>query len=431
MAQALAEELANALERRSAPSELLRIIEQCPLLREAASEPIEALAATSAILGVIAASPTDIQPVLDTVVESAGKLCDAYDTTICLRNGDVLTVAAHHGEIPLDFAELPINRDLVTSRAVVDRVPVHVRDLTAEEDEFPQGSVMARRLGFKTILAMPLMRQGEAIGALVIRRDHLEPFSQKQIDLLKTFADQAVIAIENVRLFKQVQTRTAELTEALEQQTSTGAILHALAASPTDVQPVLLAVAKSAAQLCDAYDAIVSLRVGDILSSTAHYGPLPITTEPWSVSRGWVSGRAVADRKPVHVRDIWQAEREFPEGYALAQELGHRTMLAVPLLSEDQAIGALIIRRREVRSFNQKQIDLLSTFADQAVIAIRNVRLFEEVQARNRELPTPSSSKPQPAPSCAPSRARRRTSSRYSTSWSKAPPGCSMRTMQS
>ncbi len=366
--------------------ENVRLFEEVQASNRDLSEALEQQTATGAILRAIAASPTDIQPVLNAVSESAAKLCDAYDSIIVLKDNGSLAVRAHHGPIPIDFDKWPIGRDWVTGRAFVDRKPVHVHDLAEATGEFPVGQAMALRFGLRTTLAVPLLREDEAIGALMIRRSEVRPFTAKQIELLTTFADQAVIAIENVRLFDEVQTRNRELSEALEQQTATGSILRAIAASPTDIQPVLNAVSESAAKLCEAYDGAILLRDGDSLAWRAHYGPIPIDFAKWPIGRDWATGRAFVDRKPVHVHDLSQATGEFPAGHAMAVRLGHRTILAVPLLREDEAIGALVIRRLEVRPFTQKQIELLTTFADQAVIAIENVRLFDEVQTRNREL---------------------------------------------
>ena len=247
---------------------------------------------------------------------------------------------------------------------------------------------MAHQLGFHTILATPLLREGEAIGALMIRHTEVRPFTDKQIELLKTFADQAVIAIENVRLFEEIQARNREVTEALEQQTATAEILRVIAGSPTDIQPVLQVVAESAARFCDTYDAVIVLPEGDGLAIKAHYGPIPLDMDRaiLPITRDWVTGRAFIDRKTVHVHDLAAAGEEFPLGQSLATRQGHRTTAATPLMRSGQAIGALVIRRTEVRPFSDKQIELVQTFADQAAIAIENVRLFEEVHARNRAL---------------------------------------------
>ena len=377
-------ELAGNVNQTS--EQLGRLYQEIEARRLELSESLEQQTATGAILRVIAASPTDIQPVLDTVAESAARLCEAYDSLILLKEGEAVSLKAHHGPMTISTRKWEMTRDWVSGRAIVDRVPVHVHDLFEAADEFPASHEMALQEGQRSIVAVPLLRKGEAIGAIAIRRLEVQPFTRKQIDLLTTFADQAVIAIENVRLFEEVQTRNRELTESLEQQTATGAILRAIAGSPTDIQPVLNAVSESAAKLCDAYDGAILLRDGESLAWRAHYGPIPIDFASWPIGRDWVTGRAFVDRKPVHVPDLTELAAEFPAGHAMALRLGHRTLLAVPLLREGEAIGALVIRRLEVRPFSEKQIDLLTTFADQAVIAIENVRLFEQVQARTAEL---------------------------------------------
>ena len=363
-----------------------RLFEEVQTRNRELGEALEQQTATSTILRAIAASPTDIQPVLEAVTGSAAKLCDAFDATLVLREADTMIVKAHLGTIPFDVGQMPIRSDRVTGRALLDRIPIHVHDLLDAADEFPEGYASAVRLGHRTIVAVPLLREAEAIGAIVLRRLEVNPFSQKQIDLLTTFADQAVIAIENVRLFDEVQKRNRELSEALEQQTATSTILRAIAASPNDIQPVLNAVAESAARLCEAYDAAILLPDGESLTVKAHHGPIPVEIGKLPIRRDWVTGRAFLDREPIHVHNILDVADEFPDGHEMAMREGHRSVLAVPLLREGESIGAIVIRRLEVRSFTQKQIDLLTTFADQAVIAIENVRLFEEVQQRNREV---------------------------------------------
>jgi two-component system, NtrC family, sensor kinase len=235
-----------------------------------------------------------------------------------------------------------------------------------------------------------MLREGTPIGLINIRRTEVRPFSERHIRLLETFADQAVIAIENVRLFKELQARDRDLTEALEQQTATGKILEVIASSPTDIQPVLDVVAESAATLCEAADAnIYRIETGGyrLVSS---YGPMPIPerNKPRPLIRSLPPGRAMIDREVIHVADILSAEAqaEFPGSEAWAEAVGLRTVLVAPLLREGVAIGAIFIRRTEVRPFTDKQIALLKTFADQAVIAIENVHLFQELQTRNREL---------------------------------------------
>ena len=228
-------------------------------------------------------------------------------------------------------------------------------------------------------MAAPLRQQGELIGVLSARRTEVRPFTPAQIKLLETFADQAVIAIENVRLFQ-------ELKESLEQQTATSEILGVIASSPTDIQPVLDVVAENAARLCEATNAQVFRFDGNVLRLVANHGDVPSSTEA-PIRRGSPLGRIFVDRKTLHVHDLAaELETEFPDAKASQQRLGHRTILGTPLLREGVPIGVIGLRRTEVRPFTEKQIKLLETFADQAVIAIENVRLFQELEERTREL---------------------------------------------
>ncbi len=341
--------------------------------------------ATSEILGVIASSPTDIQPVLDAIAQTAARLCEATDALIDRVDGDVLRRVAHYGSMPQgrwQHESRPISRLRMTGRAIIDRETIHIHDVSTPEfqAEFPESG---SPVGIRTHLITPLLREGVPIGVINIRRTEVRPFSEKQIALLKTFADQAVIAIENVRLFNETK-------EALEQQTATSKILGVIASSPTDIQPVLDAVAESAARLCEATDAQISRVEGDFECKVASYGsmPTPGSIGDWTpLSRGNFVGRAVIDRQTSHIHDITtEIDTEFPESKALQERTGSRTILATPLLREGDSIGVIVIRRTEVRPFTDKQIALLKTFADQAVIAIENVRLFQELQSSNRDL---------------------------------------------
>ena len=239
---------------------------------------------------------------------------------------------------------------------------------------------MRYALVYGLCFAIPLLREGIPIGVIGIRRSEVKPFTHKQIALLKTFADQAVIAIENVRLFQ-------ELTEALEQQTATSEILGVIASSPTDIQPVLDTIAKSAAQVCSADDAVIRLVQDDGLQLAAHYGSICVEVPIRPIDRNSAVGRAVSDRAVIHIEDLLAViEKEFPATVATSDGLGLRTLLAVPLMRENEPIGVIVIRRTVVQPFSAKQISLLETFAAQAVIAIENVRLFKEIQERNAEL---------------------------------------------
>jgi signal transduction histidine kinase/DNA-binding GntR family transcriptional regulator len=321
--------------------------------------------------------------VLDAVASTAARLCGASDALIRRVDGGVLQRAAHHGSIPASNEARLINRDSISGRAVVERRTIHVRDVAAlEEGEFPVDQALARRFGYRTVLCAPLLREGQPIGTIAMRRVAALPFSDQQIKLFQTFADQAVIAIENVRLFKELEARNRELTEALEQQTATGEILRVISGSPTDIQPVLDAVASTAARLCDASDVLILRRDGEMLRQAAQHGSLPaMAGEEVPVDRGWVTGRCVVDRRSVQVDDVAALdEAEFPIARAHQRRWGHRTALSTPLLREGRAIGAIALRRMEVRPFSERQIRLLETFADQAVIAIENVRLFNETK---------------------------------------------------
>jgi signal transduction histidine kinase len=358
------------------------------------SEALEQQTATSEVLKVISRSTFDLQPVLDTLLENAARLCGAKRGQINRLEGDVYRVAAVYN-IPqslkeyLDEHPMPVGRGTITGRAALERRAVQIPDVLADaEYDYGDGPKLG---GYRTLLGVPMLREGLPIGVIVLWREEVEAFTARQIDLVETFADQAVIAIENVRLFREIQQRNRELTEALERQTATSEILRIISSSPTRLQPVLDAVAESAARLCDAEDAVLFRLEGGVLRLAAGKGPIPKfeagNREGIVVNRGSVTGRAVADRQAVHVQDLAEAdEAEFPEGRVLARRFGHRATLAAPLLREGVPLGAIMVRRKEARSFSDTQIEILRTFADQAVIAIENARLFREIQERTREL---------------------------------------------
>src|SRR5262249_36436395 len=249
-------------------------IENVRLFKEL-KESLEQQTATSQILGVIASSPTDLQPVLDAIAQSAARVCGSDDATIRLLEGDEMILAAHFGAIPPSG---PGRRSLgwryVGNEALLQRRTIHIPDLQAETDRFPDSTAIGP--GIRTFLVTPLLREGTAIGTINIRRTEVKPFTDKQVALLETFASQAVIAIENVRLFKELQDRNAELREALEHQTATSEVLGIISRSPTDVQPVLDAIVESAARVCGIDDVTLRLNEKNIIIPPPHFGHIPL-----------------------------------------------------------------------------------------------------------------------------------------------------------
>jgi len=326
-------------------------------------------AASSRVLHIIGTSPGALTPVFRAIVKNAVELCGARFGAVFQMEGNLLHVVAHynlgatHRRLFQAMYPMRPNRGHVSGRAILTRSIVQIPDVNADED---YRGAAAKQSGFRSLLAAPLLKGDRAIGSIVIYKAEAGTFTARQLALLQNFAAQAVIAIENARLFNEAQASTHDLQESLQQQTATGEVLKVIASSPTDVGPVLTAIVESACGICEAENAHVALKDGDELLLQAQRGSIPVVWKRQSITRRWVTGRAAVDRRPIHVHDLLSPEGdEFPDGQELARRDGARTVLAVPLMREGECIGVIVLRRMEVRPFSEKQIELLQTFADQ------------------------------------------------------------------
>jgi signal transduction histidine kinase/DNA-binding response OmpR family regulator/HAMP domain-containing protein len=359
------------------------------------SETLEQQTAIGEILRVISSSPTDLQPVLDVVAENAARLLQADNAQILRVEGNFLRVVASFGQMKAFATDevRPITRGYVTGRAVTDRKTVHVHDLLAElETEFPDAKDLQRRGGHRTTLATPLLREGIPIGAIVSLRGEVRPFTEKYIELLKTFADQAVIAIENVSLFQELQARTQELTRTVEELKALGEVSQAVS-STLDLQTVLTSIVAHAVELSGTGAGAIyeyDEPTGEFHLRASHRMELELVealrANPIHLGDG-ATGRAASTRAPVQVIDLLD-EREVgaTQIRPITARLGYRSLLAVPLLREDRVMGGLSVYRREVGSFSAEVVNLLQTFATQSVLAIQNARLFREIEDKGLQL---------------------------------------------
>jgi signal transduction histidine kinase len=350
-------------------------------------------AATADVLKVISRSTFDLQPVLDTLIENAARLCEARRGVIFRRDGDSYQGVAFYNASPelVDFIRhhpITPGRHSITARVALERRTIHIADLQADAEY----SYALRDVDpIRTELGVPMFRGDDILGIVILYKLEVQPFSDKQIELVTTFADQAVIAIENVRLLH-------ELRESLQQQTATADVLKVISRSTFDLQAVLDTLVESAARLCDAKMAFIFRRHGDLYHLAASVG-FPsdamalVTAHPISPGRETITGRAALTGRVVHIPDATaDPEYTWSEFLKVAKT---PTMLSVPLLRENVPIGVITIARARVEPFTDKQIELVTTFADQAVIAIENVRLFDEVQDKSRQLELASRHKSQ------------------------------------
>jgi len=368
-------------------------IENARLLNEL-RESLQQQTATADVLKVISRSTFDLQPVLETLTESAAQLCDAEIAAIIREKGDAYSWATSYGLAPGSAEALMATsltmkpgRATVVGRVLQDGKTVHLPDVLTDPEY--QALDAQQVVGFRAILGVPLMRAGAPIGIILLMRRLPKPFTDKQIELSETFADQAVIAIENVRLFDEVQTRTRDLAESLQQQTATADVLKTISRSAFDLPTVLDALIETAARMSDADHGAITREIDGAFFRAATYGYSTafsdfIHTTPVQMDRSSVAGRALVEGRIVQIADV-KADPDYTFSPALDSG-DFRTGLGVPMLREGVPIGALTLTRKDVRPFTDKQIELVTTFADQAAIAIANVRLFDEVQGRTREL---------------------------------------------
>src|SRR5215831_17519895 len=359
-----------------APRSYAELKDEIRGLRHRLTEASEQKTATSEILQVISRSPTDTQPVFDTIAINAARLCAAKCSAVALLDGDWLTFVGQYN-FPADApSRMPLSEAPNSERVIREGTIFHVADTESDARITPAALRLLRLLGARAVLNVPMKRGDIPVGSIYVYRAQPVGFANDHIELLETFAHQAVIAIENVRLFNETK-------EALDQQTATSEILRVISTSPTDAQPVFEAIAQSAMRLCDATMSVVSRYDGELIHLAAYSHVSAAAVElmrqrfPMHPRRVNIHGRVVLEAGVVHVLDL-QADAEYDP--AVGPAFQNRSVLGVPMLLAGRVLGAIAVARPEVRPFTDAQIALLKTFADQAVIAIENVRLFNETK---------------------------------------------------
>ena len=413
-------------------------MENARLLNEL-RESLQQQTATADVLKAIAGSGGELALVFETMLENAVRICEASYGNMWLCEGEDFRTAALHGPLPPTFVEkwrsgtlFSPGPEVPSVRAAKTRQPVQVADLRVDQaylDGDPLAVSGVEEAGMRTTVAVPMLKENRTVGVIVIYRKEVRAFSDKQIELLSNFAAQAVIAIENTRLLNELRQRTDDLSESLEQQTATSEVLKVISSSPGELKPVFDALLANAVRICDAKFGVLFLTEGDAFRYVALHGAPPAFAEArrrepvTRVKPGTTIGRVAATKKPAQTADI-RAEPAYtsdPERIPILELAGARTILGVPMLKESQLVGAIVIYRQEVRPFTDKQIDLLSNFAAQAVIAIENTRLLNELRQRTDDLSSRSSSRPRPQRCSKLSQARRETWSRCSKPCWKTP----------
>src|SRR5262245_54119162 len=389
----------KARKASTAPHSNSNLQEQLDQRTRERDEALEQLVATSEVLQVISSSPGELEPVFQAMLENARRICEAKFGTLYRCEGDALRAVAMHGT-PQAFVEERRRNPLIRpppqttlARAIATKQPVQMADVVNEPHYFdvPPGysAVLLIKLsGARTVLTVPMLKENEPIGAIVIYRTEVRPFSEKQIELVQNFAAQAVIAIENARLLNELRERTADLSEALEQQTATSEVLKAISSSPSDLRPVFQSMLENSVRICAAKFGQMFLCEGEKVRAVAQLD-VPAALVQWDEKHGAFRPspegglmRAMLTKHVIHIDDIMSEQPSNP----VVKLGGARSYIAVPMLKESELVGVIVIYRQEVRPFTEKQVELVQNFAAQAVIAIENARLLKELRQRTDDL---------------------------------------------